>query len=63
MEGDQPAKGKRRNPQRRETKLKERRVQGGTLGLRLQGGVWPGCGSEVGELGQRVRARLPRGAV
>lgn len=27
-------------------------------GWELQGGVWPGCGLRVGELGPRVRARL-----
>ena len=56
-------KGKRRTPQGRGAGVKERRVQGGTLGLGLQGGGLAWVGSEdhgVGVLseGQGASARV-----
>ena len=57
------AKGKRRNPQRREAGVKERRVQGGTLGLGLQGGGLAWVRSEGRGAGAASEGQAPGGAV
>lgn len=49
------AKGKRRNPQGRGAGAKERRVQGGTLRQRVQGGGLAWVGSEG--RGQKARVK------
>ena len=57
------AKGKRRNPQGRGAGAKERRVQGGTLGLGLQGGGLAWVGSEHHRVGAASEGQAPGGAV